>query len=90
MAKQRIVPVPVATPMIGLINASEFRWHIANHPVWGTMSDAALAKRFRVSAGFVGMVRSGSRPPSAKFLKAAGFDVVTLYRLKSFTRSVGA
>jgi hypothetical protein len=89
MAKPRVVPTPTETPMVGLINASELRWHIANHPVWGIMTDAALAKRFRVSAGFVGMVRSGSRPPSEKFLKAAGFEAVTLYRMKSIVRRVG-
>lgn len=87
--KRRVVPVPAETSMVGLINASELRWHIANHPIWGTMTDIELAKRFRVSAGFIGMVRSGSRQPSKKFLKAAGFEAVTLYRMKSVSRRIG-
>lgn len=43
---------------------------------------AEIGQRLGMSAGFVGMVLSGHRPPSKKFLEAVGVERVILYRSK--------
>lgn len=73
---------PTETNMTSLVNATYVRWYVNNHPRWGHLTDAALADELKLSAGFVGMVRSGSREPSAAFLKAIGWERVILYRMK--------
>lgn len=81
MPKRRTPKTPTETSMVGLINASELSYLLATNR-WLGLTDAEIARRTKLSAGFVGMVLNGTRRPSRAFLRAIGFEAVTLYRMK--------
>lgn len=74
-----------------LCTADHLRWFISTHPVWGGLTDAELGKRLKLSAGYIGMIMSGARPPTKAFLKAIKWEAVTLYQMKKphSSRTVG-
>lgn len=80
MPKRRVPKTPTATDMRGLINATELSYLLATNR-WLSLTDAEIARRTKLSAGFVGMVLNGTRRPSRAFLKAIGFEEITLYRM---------
>jgi len=42
-----------------------------------------IARTLNCSAGFVGMVLSGARPPTKAFLHNTGFEKITMYRRRT-------
>lgn len=83
MAKKRTVPRPVPIIVALLCSAAHLRWYVSEHPVFGDMTDAQLGKKLKISGAYIGMIMSGARPPTKKFLKAIGWEAVTLYQMKS-------
>jgi hypothetical protein len=79
-------PLPPLPDTSRLLDAAGVRWYLANHHVYLHMTDAQLGEHLGLSAGFVGMVRSGTRRPSKAFLDAIGWESVTLYRMKKTLR----
>lgn len=88
MRKRRKVATPKGEPdFVALVTADHMRWYLAECR-YEDMTDQQIGEHLGLSAGFVGMVLKGTRPPSRAFLDAAGFEKVTLYRMKSIrTRS---
>jgi hypothetical protein len=76
----------VITPQLAdtsrLCTADHVRWYVNNNPAWQYMTDAQLGEELGLSAGYVGMVLSGARPPTKAFLEAIGWEEVTLYQMK--------
>lgn len=69
----------------GLVTAQELRHYIANcRCEYQTYEQ--IADEMYLTPSFVGMVLNGAREPSKAFLDAAGFERVTLYRLKRVAR----
>lgn len=66
-----------------LCSAEHLRWFVSTHPVWGGLTDAELGKKLKLSTGYVGMIMSGTRPPTKAFLKAIKWEAVTLYQMKN-------
>lgn len=83
MAKRRTIKIPQRSDTSGLCSADELRWYIAYHPRFGGLTDERLAKVLGISAGYVGMIMSGARPPTKAFLKAIGWEAVTFYRMQN-------
>jgi len=84
MAKRRETPMPQRQPDTSrLCSAEHLRWFIATHPRWGGLTDARLGEELGLSAGYVGMIMSGVRPPTKAFLKAIRWEAVTLYQMKN-------
>lgn len=83
MPRRRQIEMPTRPDLTGLHSADELRWLISQHPEFHGMTDAELGRRLNLTAGFVGMVLSGTRAPSKAFLDAIGWEATTLYRLKS-------
>lgn len=77
-------PVTAGPPEsgVGLVTADEMRAYLANcrYENW---TYERIAEHLNLTPAFVGMVFTGQREPSKAFLEAAGFERVTLYRLKS-------
>ena len=83
MARRRqSVQIPKTPDTSRLVDAACVRWYLSEHHVYQHMTDAQLGERLGLSAGFVGMVRSGTRAPSQAFLDAIGWEAVTLYQMK--------
>jgi hypothetical protein len=80
---RQLLPVPPVPDTSRLIDAAGLRWWLSEHHVYQHMTDAQLGERLGLSAGFVGMVRSGTRAPSQAFLDAIGWEATTLYRMKT-------
>lgn len=78
--KRQATSIPKAADTSRLINADGLRWYLSDHPVYRDMTDVQLGAKLGLSAGYVGMVRSGTRPPSKAFLDAIGWESMTLYR----------
>lgn len=83
MPRPREPKVPEAFDTSRLVTADAVRFLVATNPRFQGISDALLAKQLKLSAGYVGMVMSGARPPTRKFLKAVGFEAVTLYQSRA-------
>jgi hypothetical protein len=82
MADRR--PVPPDPPLVGLVSADQVRWFVYDE--WRYkhgLTYEQLGERFGVSDEFVRAVLNGIREPSKAFLEGAGFERVTLYRMKS-------
>jgi hypothetical protein len=81
--RRETMPAPPIPDMSMLMDAAGLRWYLAYHPVYRHMTDTQLGEKLNLSAGFVGMIRSGTRNPSRAFLDAIGWESVTLYRMKT-------
>ncbi len=87
MNRPRQIPAPTMFDASRLCSADHLRWYVANHPVWGGLTDEKLGEKLGLSAGFVGMVLNGSRQPSKAFLDAIGWEAVTLYQMRTVALS---
>jgi hypothetical protein len=78
---KRVIEIPV-DPHDNYHHASStyVRWWMSQHQKWGGMTDEMLGKEFGFTGSYVGMVLSGARPLSKKFLKAIGWERVIFYR----------
>lgn len=65
------------------ITADEVRAEVESKRADRGLTHEAMAADTGLSAGFIGMVLSGAREPSKAFLKAFGYERVTLYRRKA-------
>ena len=83
MAKRQQTPMPDNPPDVSrLCTAEHLRWFISTHPVWGGLTDVRLGEAIGLSAGYVGMIMSGARPPTKAFLEAIKWEAVTLYQMR--------
>lgn len=82
MPRRREIKNPTIADTSRLVTADHVRWHVASNPRFQFLTDDQLGHELGLSAGYVGMVMSGARPPTNKFLNAIGFETVTLYRMR--------
>lgn len=82
MNRRREIKTPKMADTSRLCTADHVRWAVARNPAWEYLTDAKLGDKLGLSAGYVGMILSGARPPTKKFLKAIGWEAVTLYQMK--------
>lgn len=88
MPRKREIEFPSEPPDTFRLMRTEYvRWHVANRPDLFGLTDAELGDRLGLSAGYVGMILSGARPPTKKFLDAIGWEAVTLYQPKMKRRA---
>ncbi len=83
MPRRRIVPMPKDIDTSRVCAADGLRWYVATHPRFGNLTDARLGKELGLSAGYVGLIMSGKRPPTRAFLKAIGWEALQVYQMKS-------
>lgn len=83
MGRRREISMPGPVDASRLVSADHLRWYVSTHPRWGGLTDERLGEELGLTAGYVGMVMSGARTPTKAFLKAIGWEAVTLYRMKA-------
>jgi hypothetical protein len=87
--RPREMKAPQIVDTSRMCSADHVRWVVARNPAWEYLTDAELGEKLGLSAGYVGMILSGARPPTKKFLKAIGWEAVTLYQMRRTPRDWG-
>lgn len=80
--RRESAPLPKHFDQSRLCAEDHVRWYVSTNPAWEYLTDVQLGEELGLSAGYVGMIRSGARPPTKAFLEAIGWEAVTLYRMK--------
>lgn len=81
MPKRQPTKKPPRPQLKGLLSADELRWELTTKTFPADKyTDALIAAKLKISDGFAGMILSGTRAPSVKFLKAIGMERVVFYR----------
>jgi hypothetical protein len=83
--RRREIKTPQIVDTSRMCSADHVRWYVGEHPVWGHLTDVELGEKLGLSAGYVGMILSGARPPTKAFLEAIGWEAVTLYQMNRRT-----